>query len=261
MPLSRRHASIFSSRLFLQVQLSYADFTSSSRPDLFTLTQSTLKQTVTQRKFALLFFFLLAYLVLYPYAEHGGLRYLAFRIFGTVVTLLSVYAVSFRRSSVLFALVLGVPVLVERIALPRADTGALSALSIVLTFVFDAFIVVVLFRRVFMQDKPNAEAIFGALCIYLLVGFTFAGLYSMLETVQPRAFYLDPAFNLHVSPDRFDLIYYSFGMITCVGASGIVPVSDQARSLSVIEAILGILYLAVLISRLISAYRHPAERQ
>ncbi len=203
----------------------------------------------------MLFFFLLAYLVLYPYAEHSGLRYLTFRIFGTVVTLLSVYAVSFRRSSVLFALVLAVPVLVERITLPRADAGAISILSIVLTFVFDAFIVFVIFRRVFMKDESNTEAIFGALCIYLLVGFTFAGLYSMLATIQPRAFYLDPAFNLHLVPDRFDLIYYSFGTITCVGPSGITPVSDQARSLSVIESILGILYLAVLISRLISGNR------
>ncbi len=219
------------------------------------MTHSSLKHTVTQRKFAVLFFFLLAYLVLYPYAEHGGLRYLTFRIFGTVVTLLSIYAVSFRRRPVLFALALAVPVLVERIALPRADAGVISILSIVLTFVFDAFIVFVIFRRVFMKDESNTEAIFGALCIYLLVGFTFAGLYSMLATFQPRAFYLDPAFNLHLVPDRFDLIYYSFGTITCVGPSGITPVSDQARSLSVIESILGILYLAVLISRLINGNR------
>ena len=46
------------------------------------------------------------------------------------------------------------------------------------------------------------------------------------------------------------LIYYSFGTMTCLGATGIAAVSNQARSLSLIEAILGVLYLAVLISRL-----------
>jgi hypothetical protein len=46
--------------------------------------------------------------------------------------------------------------------------------------------------------------------------------------------------------------------MTSLGAAGIIPVSDQARSLSVIEAILGVLYLAVLISRLVGAYRRPS---
>jgi hypothetical protein len=50
------------------------------------------------------------------------------------------------------------------------------------------------------------------------------------------------------------LIYYSFGTMTCLGANGITAVSNQARSLSIIEAILGVLYLAVLISRLMGAH-------
>ena len=220
------------------------------------MAEKSLKQTFTRRKFAALFLFLLAYLVLYPYVQHGGLRYSAFRVFGIVVTVLSVYAVSFRRTFVVFAVVLGIPALVQRIALPRGDAGALSILGLILTFTFDVFIVVVIFRRVFMKDEPTTEAIFGALCIYLLVGFSFAGLYSMLATMQPRAFYLDPVVNLHSVPDHFDLIYYSFGTMTCLGASGITPASDQARSISIIEALLGVLYLAVLISRLLSAYHN-----
>jgi hypothetical protein len=54
---------------------------------------------------------------------------------------------------------------------------------------------------------------------------------------------MSPAVNTHTVPDRFDFIYYSFGMMTQLG------------SLSVLEAILGQLYLAVLISRLVGAYR------
>ncbi len=113
----------------------------------------------------------------------------------------------------------------------------------------------VIFRRVFSNEQPNSETIFGALCIYLLVGFTFANIYGMVATLQPRAFYLDPLANLHAVPERMDFIYYSFGTMTSVGAAGITPVSAEARSLSIIEAILGVLYLAVLISRLVGAYR------
>lgn len=211
--------------------------------------------SMRERKFYLLFLFLLAYLILYPYIQNRGFEYLAFRIFGVSVTLLSVYAVSFRRRLVFVALVLAVPTLLQRLLLPRGDEGALALLSILFSFVFDLFIVIVIFRRVFAKHVPNAETIFGALCIYLLVGFSFASLYHMLATVQPRAFYLDPVSNLRQVPNRFDLIYYSFGTMTSLGAAGMTPASDQARSLSVIEAILGILYLAVLISKLMSAYR------
>ena len=65
----------------------------------------------------------------------------------------------------------------------------------------------------------------------------------------------DPTVNLHTVPNRFDFVYYSFGTITSLGAAGITPILPQARSFTIVEAILGVLYLAVLIARLMSAYR------
>ena len=210
---------------------------------------------LTGRKFFLLFLFLLGSLILYPFAQNSAFGYYAFRVLGSVVIVLSVYAVSFRRSLVIIALLLAIPTVLQRVLPTRADASLFSVLNIVLSFIFDAFIVVVIFRRVFARDQPNSETIFGALCIYLLVGFSFASIYGMLATVQPNAFYLDPRINLHAVPDRFDFIYYSFGTITALGAAGITAVSGEARSVTVIEAIIGILYLAVLIARLMGAYR------
>jgi hypothetical protein len=213
---------------------------------------------LSEHKFFLLFLFLLTNLILYPYVENGGVGYFAFRVIGSAAILIAVYAIRLRRTLLLVALVLAVPALVERVLLRRPDAGLLSILNISLSFVFDVFIVVVIFRRVFTKDQPNSETVFGALCIYLLVGFTFSSVYGMVATLQPKAFYLDPITNLHTIPDRFDFIYYSFATMTSVGAQGIAPVSGQARSLSVIEAILGVLYLAVLIARLMGAYRYPS---
>jgi hypothetical protein len=210
---------------------------------------------LAKRKFFLLFLFLLGSLFLYPYAENNTFGYYAFRVLGSAAIVISVYAVSFRRSLVVIAVLLAIPAFLQHALNFRADAGSLSILNIVLSFVFDVFIVVVIFRRVFSNEQPNSETIFGALCIYLLVGFTFANIYGMVATLQPRAFYLDPLANLHAVPERMDFIYYSFGTMTSVGAAGITPVSAEARSLSIIEAILGVLYLAVLISRLVGAYR------
>jgi Ion channel len=222
--------------------------------------ESQHESTLAESRFFLLFLFLLATLLLYPYAEASRLGYYAFRLFGSAAILISVYAANFRRSLLIFVVVLAIPALLHRIMLPEANVSSFSVVNIVLSFVFDVVVVVVIFRHVFARDQANSETIFGALCIYLLVGFSFASVYGMVAALQPNAFYLDPRSNLHTLPDRFDFIYYSFGTMTSLGAAGITPVSGQARSVSVLEAVLGVLYLAVLIARLMGAYRASPRR-
>jgi hypothetical protein len=194
-------------------------------------------------------------LILYPYAEATHFGYYALRVIAVFATFLSVYAAKIHRSLLILAIALAIPAIVQRVVIPKADAGALPLLNIALSFLFDLVIVMILFHRIFANERPNAETIFGALCIYLLVGFSFASAYGMVATLQPNAFYLDPHTNLHITPDHFDFVYYSFGTMTSLGAAGITPISTQARSFSILEAILGVLYLAVLIAGLIGAYR------
>jgi Ion channel len=217
--------------------------------------QSELKSAVAAHRFFLLFVFLLATLVLFPYAEASHFGSYAFRVIGSFTVIASIYAANIHRSLLIFAIVLAIPALFQRAVLPKVSASSFSIFNIVLSFVFDVVIVVVIFRHVLAAEQPTSETIFGALCLYLLVGFTFASVYGMVAAFQPNAFYLDPSTNLHKVPDRFDFIYYSFCTMTSLGAAGITPVSSQARSFSILEAILGVLYLAVLITGLIGAYR------
>ena len=206
-------------------------------------------------RFFLLFLLLLGTLLVYPYAESNRVGYVAFRAFGSGAIIVSVYAASVKRSLAIFVLVLAVPAILQRFVLPIIHVGSLSIVNFILSFAFDVVIVVVIFRHVFSKEQANTDTIFGALCIYLLVGFSFASLYGLISVFEPNAFYLDPHANLHGIPDRFDFIYYSFGTMTALGSSGITPVTAQARAVSVLEAILGVLYLAVLVARLMGAYR------
>ena len=213
---------------------------------------------VADHKFFLLFLYLLAALIYYPYVQEHTLSYNVFRLVGSVGILLTVYAINLRRTLLLCALLLAIPALLQKLRIFRHEAGALSILTIVLSFAFDVFVVVMIFRRVFTSERPSSETIFGAICIYLLAGFSFASIYGMIASLQPKAFYLDPMINSHALPTRFDFVYFSFATMTSVGAAGISAVSDQARSISIIEATLGVLYLAVLIARLIAAYKHPS---
>ncbi len=223
------------------------------------LTHPHIELPGTERRYALLFSVLLGNLLLYPYAG-GGLRYEWFRVLGIGLTALSVYAVSFRRTTLIFAILLAVPAALNRaIFVPKEDAGVLTLLGIMFTFGFDVFILVTIFRRIFRSPRVTSSTIFGAICIYMMVGFAFSNLYYFLAKVQPDAFYLVPETNVHKVIEQSDLIYYSFGSMTSLGSAGIIPVTQQARSLTTVEAILGLFYLAVLVSRLVGLYRAESE--
>lgn len=206
-------------------------------------------------RYFLLFLFLLGLLILGPFAGDKGTAYNIFRVFTLVITFLSVYVLSFRRSFLIIAVALAIPAALSRGLLPGQYASAAAPFIFALTFAFDVIVVAAIFRRVIAGRKVTSDSILGALCIYLLVGFAFSNLYLLLWRLQPEAFYLPSLLNLHSVPDRNDLVFYSFATLTSLGANGIIPVTAQARSLSVLEAILGILYLAVLVSKLIAAYR------
>jgi hypothetical protein len=208
-----------------------------------------------QYRYLFLFLILLGELLLLPYAGENDIRYHWFRAFGLALTVLSVYAVSFRRSTLVAGLILAIPAVLSRVILSKQDASVLSLVAVMLTFAFDMLVLITIFRRIFRFELVTSSTIYGALCIYLLIGFSFANLYMFLDKLDPRSFYLMPAVNLHTTMQYSDITYYSFGSMTSLGASGIIPVTEQVRSLSVVEAILGLLYLAVLVSRLVGMYQ------
>src|SRR5579863_5663487 len=173
-----------------------------SHASMMHATHSEHESTLAGHRFVLLFLLLLGTLILYPYSEGSRFGYYAFRVIGTAATLISVYAAKIHRGLLIFALILAVPTLFQRILLPKANISSFLIFNMVLSFVFDVLIIVVIFRHVFAKEQANSETIFGALCIYLLVGFSFASAYGMVATFQSNAFYLDPRTNLHIVPDR-----------------------------------------------------------
>src|ERR1700733_3771591 len=98
-------------------------------------------QPLTGHKFFLLFLFLLAYLALYPYMGDTGPRYFAFRVVSAAVTLMCVYAVSFRKGLIVVALILAVPSILAHTIVFRPRMLPASVFNLILSFAFDAFVI------------------------------------------------------------------------------------------------------------------------
>ncbi len=209
-------------------------------------------------RYFLLFLLLLADLLIYPHVGESGMGYQWFRLLGAFITFLCIYAINVRRSTLIFAILLAIPVAVHRDILPvNLKASSLAMVGLMTGVIFDIFVIVIIFHRVIRAKDIDTGAIFGALCVYLMAGFAFARLYLFITVLEPKAFYLDPIMFHHAAPTTFDLVFYSFTTMTSVGATGILPVSQEVRSLTLVESILGVLYLAVLVSRLVAMYRSP----
>ena len=106
---------------------------------------------------------------------------------------------------------------------------------------------------VFSTLEVDADTICGSISVYLLISGVFASIYTILVTLDPSAFLIpgppaDPDYSL--GPDRL-MTYFSLITITTVGYGDVTPQSEFARSLSNFEALIGQLFLTVLVARLV----------
>lgn len=117
---------------------------------------------------------------------------------------------------------------------------------------FFAFALYGILRAIFAKEV-SGDAIFGAVCGYLLLGIIWSLMYSAVETAWPGSFRL-PAFggsDVVTAPDRGTLSYYSFITLATVGYGDVTPITPLARTLAWIEAVAGQFYLAVLVAGLV----------
>lgn len=112
---------------------------------------------------------------------------------------------------------------------------------------------VAILADVVRAERVTPQKITGALSVYLLLGYAWGIVFTILETVQPGSFNLvlgDAAAGSR--GETFGhLLYYSFITLSTLGYGDITPLSEGARSLAALEAVTGQIYLAVLVARLV----------
>jgi voltage-gated potassium channel len=118
---------------------------------------------------------------------------------------------------------------------------------------FFGFALYGILRAIFARET-SGDAIFGAVCGYLLLGIIWNLLYSAVESTAPGSFQLSASGRndpLASRLDRSALSYYSFITLTTVGYGDVTPTTPLARTLSWMEALTGQFYLAILVAGLV----------
>jgi ion channel len=213
-----------------------------------------LSQKQQRGKFFYLFFTQILLITLFPYLAKPGLPTILLRLLSAASFLAAVYAVSERRSQRITASILVVPTVVLNLASALRPGLQIAVPAMIATLLFMAFTLVSLLRAVLRSETISSDTIYGALSVYLLMAFAWGVAYLLLETLHPGALSLDSVRHPNHKIDWDDCMFYSFVTITSTGYGDMVPVTAQGRSLSVLEAVSGMMYVAVLIARLVGIY-------
>jgi Ion channel len=128
----------------------------------------------------------------------------------------------------------------------RLDTGVyVATIGLLMRFVFD--------REVLTSDR-----LWGAAAAYLMMGVLWSILYQIIDRLGVPAFAIRGAgADMQLS----DLLYFSFGTLTTSGFGDIVPVTRVAQTAAMIEGIVGQLFMAILIARLVGVYPQPGVHE
>ena len=148
-------------------------------------------------------------------------------------------------------LALGLAVFGLQVATLLRPTGTIILLNAVAAGLFVLLLCVLLLRGVMVPGAVTMNRIIGAVVVYLLFALLFALMFDLVERLSPGAFTMGPE-PTPLTPAGARFFYLSVITLTSVGFGDMAPVHPVARSLVMLEGVLGQIYTTVLLARLVS---------
>jgi len=221
-------------------------------------------QAIFQRRFLFLFLALLLPYLIHPLIATEVVGIAVLDLAFSLVLIMGIFAVSERKHLAITAL--GIVLLAQALTW---TSHAVSNHVLILTgtavnCIYLIYTASLLLEHVIRSRSPTTNTIFAALCIYLLLGFIWAFLYTFIQDLDPTSFWFNPQLftytpqSKHLSSDLYYFIYFSFTTLTTLGYGDIMPGSHWSRMVTSMEAVLGQLYLVVMVTYLIGL--HITER-
>jgi len=201
-------------------------------------------------RFLFLLISILLMFILRPFLEGFVGVSLLVDIFVSVVLLSGIYAVSQKKNVFYISLIIAAPALILSWARYFVTVSSFFLVGKIFAAVFYIFMVFIILNYLFNEKEITSDVIIGAICVYLLIGLMWASFFTILESVQPGSFKIPEGLGVGLS----HFSYYSFVTITTLGYGDITPITAPARSLSLLAAIMGQLYLAILLARLVGIH-------
>jgi hypothetical protein len=126
---------------------------------------------------------------------------------------------------------------------------------------FHAYAVMLLLGYVLRDDIITVDELYALACIYVLLALLWASAYAIVVHYDPGAIFINPTNDDDGRLGWSDLVYYSMTTLTSTGYGEITPVAPAARALAMLQQVVGVLFVAILISRLTGMNRARVSRK
>jgi hypothetical protein len=175
------------------------------------------------------------------------------------VLVVATWALRMGRTTMRAVIVLAVVAATVIVSVPY-DTHWMRPVANGVMALFTGVVTIALLRYVLDPHLINTDKVFGAVAAYVLIAISFACLFLAMQYIEGKAFHINEVNDPDGLMSWSDAMYFSFTVLTSTGFGEITPVTDMARSLIVIEQVLGVMYVAFLVARLANLYGRMERR-
>ena len=215
-----------------------------------------------EARFGYLLAGLMAYLLLGPLAREifGEMDGLVLMVALSSILVVGIF--SLQESRLLFGV--GIALAAIAVLLTISDffleeNQTLKLIALADIFIFFSISIALAVRHLFQAGPITLNRLLGGICIYILLGMCWSILYMYLIWWQPDSF-AGAVLDTPDNPLFWDMIYFSFVTLTTLGYGDITPAEPVARALAYTEAVVGQLYIAILIGTLVGNIAGKIER-
>ena len=206
---------------------------------------------IPEQRCFFLFLALLALLVVLPFLSETTYGPVILFLINISILLTAVAAMGRSRLMFVIAVILALPAMVFRFLALESGLPGHLVLTWGFNAVFYVFILARLLHYVLRRDFMTSDKLYGAVAAYILVAVLWAYLHGVTQYFYPGAY----AFGgTPKALDMPELIYFSFTTLATVGYGDITPALIQSRYLTVLEMVVGVMFVAILIARLTGVY-------
>ena len=208
-------------------------------------------QVCFKERFLGLLIFIVAMIIIGPlFEEFVGLSILI-DILWSAILVSAIYAVSQKKRHILIAVLLALPMLGSIWTKYFVQYKALIVFGSLCGAAFFLFAIIQMLIFIYDHKEVTRDLIVGAAVVYLFMALMWTFIFVVVETLHPGSFNLPEGQNLEATRH---FLYYSFVTLTTLGYGDITPITPLARSLCILEAVIGQLYLVVQVAWLVGVH-------
>ena len=207
---------------------------------------------IKQIRFSVLLFLTILMILVVPFLRGFVRLNLLLDIFTSLILISAIWATGVRKFKATVAVCLALLYLSLTWSGYAVQTDLLAFARNLVGILLFGLVIYSIIGYIVSSEEVTREIIFAAIVSYLFIAIIWSFGYSALELVEPGSFKMPDEMNS--SGESFSFFYFSFITITTLGYGDVTPLTAKAASLAVVEALIGQIYLVVLVAWLVGMY-------